>query len=149
MVATLVGVGFLSCNPNSIGRPCVNAAMSVPSGTQVSSPALECPSRLCLIQPGSVAGADGGSHSTCTAGCSSDDDCEAENLSQCKTADGKQSRFVCAVAVQAGPFCCRRMCVCREDLIPGVNQDPVDGGVIKPFSCDRKQNPNPTCPYAN
>ena len=153
LVAFVVGIGFFSCNPNSIGRPCVNAAGSVPAGTQVSSPALECPSRLCLIQPPGASSAslgDGGlARSTCTAECENDDDCSAETGEHCKTADGRQSRFVCAVATQSGPFCCRRLCICREDLVPGVNQDPIDGGVQKPFSCDRKQNPNPTCPHAN
>ena len=150
LVATVVGIGFFACNPNSIGRPCVNAAGSVPAGTQVSSPALECPSRLCLIQPPSTStGApDGGlARSTCTAECENNDDCEAETKALCKTADGKPSRFVCAVAVQAGPFCCRKLCICKEDLVAGVNMD-VDGGVMTPFSCDKKQNPMPTCPHA-
>jgi hypothetical protein len=51
LVALVVGAGFFACNPNSIGRPCVNPTNAAPLGTQVSSPALECPSRLCLIHP--------------------------------------------------------------------------------------------------
>jgi hypothetical protein len=145
LVAGVVGVGFFACNPNSIGRPCVNPTNAAPLGTQVSSPALECPSRLCLIQPpnassGMSTGSDGGTEarSTCTATCATSDDCDPETTAHCPAG------FACAVAVQAGPFCCRKLCICRSDLVQGVNVNP-DGGVITPASCDKKQNPNPTC----
>jgi hypothetical protein len=141
VIAAVVGLGVYGCNPNSIGRPCVNPAGSAPLGTQVSSPALECPSRLCLLQPlnaGNDAGTQG-ARATCTASCDTNDDCDPETTSQC------HSGFVCAVAVQAGNFCCRKLCICREDLVQGVNVN-VDGGVITPFSCDPKLNPMPTCP---
>ena len=132
VVSGLVGVGFIACNPNSIGRPCVNPQGSDVRGTQISSPALECPSRLCLIQPpaanSSVDG--GGARATCTAECDNTGDCDPETHKYC------QAGFACAIAATAGPFCCRKVCVCREDLVPGVNQDPVDGGVITPHSCD-------------
>jgi len=49
------------------------------------------------------------------------------------------------VATQAGPFCCKKLCICKGDLVEGTNVDP-DGGTIVPFSCDPKQNPSPTCP---
>lgn len=148
LVAGVVGAGLFACNPNSIGRPCVNPGGQAVLGTQVSSPALECPSRLCLLQPpnastGNVAGAptgDGGTfRATCTAGCSSDGDCTAETNQYCPEG------FVCAVATQAGPFCCKKLCICRGDLVQGVNVN-VDGGTIIPFSCDPKQNPTPSCP---
>src|SRR5580698_6199427 len=96
-LAGLVGLGFFACNPNSIGRPCVNPSQSLPLGTQISSPALACPSRLCLIAPtginmGMVSGAvDGGSRNTCTAFCSSNDDCDPETTSQCSAG------FACAI----------------------------------------------------
>jgi hypothetical protein len=143
-VALVVGISVLACNPNSIGRPCVNAAGSAPLGTQVSSPALECPSRLCLLAPlsGPEDGGAMGARATCTARCDTNDDCEAETTSQCK------SGFVCAVATQAGAFCCQKLCVCREDLVQGINVNP-DGGVITPFSCDPKQNPTPTCSHVS
>ena len=150
LLGGVVGVGFLACNPNSIGRPCVNPQGSDVRGTQISSPALECPSRLCLIQPISSSGgavADGGTaipRATCTATCDSNSDCDSpENTSQCK-------HFVCAVAATAGPFCCRKMCICKDDLQPSVNEDPVDGGVILPHVCDPKTYQGtgmaPTCP---
>jgi hypothetical protein len=146
LVAGVVGAGLFACNPNSIGRPCVNPGGQAVLGTQISSPALECPSRLCLLQPPNAStgqtgqGSDGGTfRATCTATCNNDGDCDAETLAYCKAG------FNCAVATQAGPFCCKKVCICKSDLVEGVNVDP-DGGTIIPFSCDPKQNPMPTCP---
>jgi hypothetical protein len=83
---------------------------------------------------------DGGTRATCTATCDNDGDCDAETKAYCKAG------FVCAVATQAGPFCCRKLCICRDDLVPGVNSDGIpDGGTILPFSCDPSQNSNITC----
>jgi hypothetical protein len=145
-VAAVVGAAMFACNPNSIGRPCVNPGGQAVQGTQVSSPALECPSRLCLLQPPNASsgnigqGTDGGAfRATCTATCGNDGDCNAETQQYCKEG------FVCAVATQAGPFCCRKICICRGDLVEGVNVDQ-DGGTFTPFSCDPKLNPAPTCP---
>ena len=42
--------------------------------------------------------------------------------------------FACAVATQAGPFCCKKLCICKGDLVEGTNVDP-DGGTMIPFSC--------------
>src|SRR5437016_4089749 len=148
LVAGVVGAGFFACNPNSIGRPCVNPGGQVVKGTQLSSPALECPSRLCLLQPsnastGNVSGqqpTDGGTfRATCTAECQHDNDCNAETKEFCNEG------YVCAVAVVSGPFCCKKLCICRGDLVQGLNVDP-DGGTFTPFSCDPKLNPTPTCP---
>src|SRR4051812_4469173 len=131
VVSVVVGVGFLACNPNSIGRACVNPQGSDVRGTQISSPALECPSRLCLIQPPAAnSSTDGGSRATCTAECDNTGDCDPETHKSCAAG------FACATAAPAGPFCCRKVCVCREDLVAGVNQDPIDGGTIIPHSCD-------------
>ena len=146
LVAGVVGAGLFACNPNSIGRPCVNPGGQAVLGTQISSPALECPSRLCLLQPPNAStgqtgqGSDGGTfRATCTATCNNDGDCDAETKAYCKAG------FNCAVATQAGPFCCKKVCICKTDLVEGVNVDP-DGGTVIPFSCDPKQNPTPTCP---
>lgn len=142
----IVGVGFWACNPNSIGRPCVNPLGSDVRGTQISSPALECPSRLCLIQPpnaSSIATSDGGARATCTATCNHDSDCPAETKQYCK-------EFVCAVAATAGDFCCRKLCICKDDLVPGVNEDPIDGGTMLPTACDpatyKATGTTPDCP---
>lgn len=149
LVLGVVGAGLFACNPNSIGRPCVNPGGQAVLGTQVSSPALECPSRLCLLQPpnastgqtGQTQGGDGGTfRATCTATCQHDSDCDPETKMYCKEG------FACAVATQAGPFCCKKLCICKGDLVEGVNVD-ADGGTVVPFSCT-SANPNPSCPNA-
>ncbi len=146
--ALLFAVGLATgCNSNAIGRTCVNPTGTVVAGTQISSPALECPSRLCLLQPpGASSGTnnadlgDTTARATCTATCGNNGDCEAETKDSCS------SGFVCAIATQAGPFCCRKICICKDDLVEGVNKD-TEGNVITPFSCtyDPTLNPEPSC----
>jgi hypothetical protein len=148
-----MGVLLAACNTNSIGRPCVNPGGQPVKGVQVSSPALECPSRLCLLEPPSAAQgnvsqvSDGGAfRAICTASCNSDSDCSAETDDYCKDASGRPLGFVCAVAAAGGPFCCRKVCMCRGDLDPKFNQDPIDGGVILPYLCDPRRDHSITCP---
>lgn len=138
----VAGVLSTGCNPNSIGRPCINPQNSAPSGPQVVSPALECPSRLCLIEKSTgTSNVQGNSRNTCTAQCESNDDCDAETTDYCS------SGFVCAVATQVGSFCCKKFCVCKDDLQDGVNKTG-DGNtlqVITPFACDPVANPQVNC----
>ena len=88
------------CNPSSVGRACVNPNGDKPSGTQISSPALECASRLCLIQASTTSDPSAndscpGGRCTCTAECGNDGDCAAETKQFCA------SGFACAVAAEA------------------------------------------------
>lgn len=142
-LSVLVGFGFVACNNMAIGRECVNPTGTAVTGKQISSPALECPSRLCLLFPPKVASEnpDGGDDSlarrTCTAFCSSDDDCGAETKKSCPEG------FACAVATTSGPFCCKKMCICRADLVEGDNA--ADGGVATPFACDTARNSSVQC----
>jgi hypothetical protein len=142
IVLVALSVAAVACNPNSIGRPCVNPGKQRVEGVQVSSPALECPSRLCLIastqtDSANAAGtADGGVRATCTARCQHDSDCDAETKAFCK------SGFACAVAMSVGPFCCEKLCICRDDLT-STNSDP-DGGTRLPETCLPGRNPE--CP---
>ena len=117
-------VGLLGCS-NAVGRPCVNPGGQPVNGTQLSLPALECPSRLCLIEPAEM----GGSRATCTADCEGDGDCDVETRASCAAG------FACAVATTTGPFACRKLCVCRDDLEAGKNVD-ASGKVIPPCACD-------------
>ena len=56
----------------------------------------------------------------CTAECSSDDDCDKVPESPCQTG------FTCGVPVTVGPFCCKKLCICKDYLVvpPG---DLADG----------------------
>jgi hypothetical protein len=62
----------------------------------------------------------------CSAECSKDSDCEGETRGE-KPADLRcEKGFVCGVAFEVGPLCCKKLCVCR---------DFVSGGLPKPASC--------------
>jgi hypothetical protein len=133
LLGVVVGAFLSACNQNAIGRACVNPGGQQVAGTQLSFPALECPSRLCLIEPvgaanGNIVDVDGGVRATCTARCDHDSDCEAETNDLCG------SGFVCAIATDVGDFCCQKLCMCRDDLQPGKNVD-VDGNTITPLAC--------------
>jgi len=132
MLATAITA--TGCNPNSIGRICINPQGSAPGGPQVISPALECPSRLCLIEPANATSTGGVERKTCTAECETNDDCDPETTEHCATG------FVCAVPTQVGNFCCKRLCICRDDLTEGFNvrnQGTETEEIIKPNACDR------------
>jgi hypothetical protein len=127
-------VGLMGCNPNSIGRVCVDPTnTSVSSGAKIASPALECPSRLCLIEPSTTSSS--GAISTCTAECGSNSDCEAETKESCAAG------YVCAVATQVGNFCCQKLCICRDSLTPGFNEDDsTPPKIITPVACTPGQS---------
>jgi hypothetical protein len=120
------------CTDNGVGRKCI--LESQPDGgfmsTQITSPALECQSRLCLIQ------APQGSNpprSTCSVQCASDADCAQATLGP--DADGLCSEgFVCATVTVTGAFKCKTMCVCKADLACGLNKD-TQGNVVVPQAC--------------
>src|SRR5579871_830019 len=136
--SALLMIGSLSgCTDNGVGRKCIaflgDAGIPSNSATLLSSPALECTSRLCLVQTG----AGQINRATCTAQCQTNDDCANATLGTgmdqlCA------SKFVCAVATVTGSFKCKTVCICQDDLVCGQNSD-ADGGVITPPSC-----PNPS-----
>jgi hypothetical protein len=137
-----VALGLLGCNDMHIGRPCVTDAPadagSASEVSIVSSPSLQCPSRICL-QPalmGAVAAA-AMEPAFCTAPCETDSDCsDADPATQC------QKGFVCGWPTTSGPFCCQKMCICDDFVI-----EPK-GGFPTPNSCQAPNHggPNPaTC----
>ena len=91
--------------PPAIGNAC---AMGSPGDSQevtISTPALECESRICLQV---------GSHDPlCTGECGSDDDCGrlAPTASQLC-----HQGFTCRAASPFGPHPCQRLCLCRDNL---------------------------------
>ena len=138
LVAAFFGLGlFTACTDLGVGRTCLNPNDGgVTNGVKLSSPALECPSRLCLLT-----GANGMEHDLCTAPCTTNDDCSSGAIAANAAAPMGQcaSNFVCAVATVAGPFCCKSYCICRDDLVQGLNTD-VDGGAMNPPSCVKGQS---------
>ncbi len=141
MVLVTVALVASGCEENPVGRKCFIGTDAGNSGQSVvASPALECPSRQCLHYPkdtGKIPPLDKDNNPAqysdmCTAECSGNDDCDKVPESPCV------SGFTCTVAVQTGPFCCRKMCVCKDFLlIP-------DGGIPTPAACD-PDNPANEC----
>jgi hypothetical protein len=114
----LLGIMASACTDNPVGRICfIGADAGTETENVIASPALECESRTCLHIQGF--GPD-----LCTAECSDNSDCDAVKNSPCDTG------FVCMVPVVVGPFCCKKLCVCRDYVVV------PDGGVQTPAACD-------------
>jgi hypothetical protein len=138
LIASLAG-----CTDNGIGRKCIepvaDLGLSPGNHTLLSSPALECPTRLCLIETTQ----DFVDRSVCTGQCLTDTDCQQATIGN--ASDGLcPSSFVCAVATVQGAFQCKKVCVCRDDLVCGLNSD-ASGNVITPAACPNP-SPKPNCP---
>jgi hypothetical protein len=119
-----------------VGRQCYLGGDLDDSQTVIASPALECPSRVCLqvaleIPPEALP--EGSVYAPlCTAECEVDADCQGAPESPCQTG------FTCAIPVVVGPFCCKRMCVCKDYL-----DIPPEGRPV-PEACD-PADPANTC----
>jgi len=105
----------------------------------VASPSLDCVSRTCLRVPAQKALPEGsvfpeGNNGLCTAECESDDDCERVPESPC------MSGFTCAVALPVGPFCCKKVCVCKDYVVI-----PESGKIETPMECDASVGANSCC----
>ena len=152
-IAVLTGMAALTvaCEENPVGRECfigLGPDAGTDAGTQpepprpseaiLASPALECQSRLCLRVPQDRAQLPEGSKyaNLCTAECSSDQDCDRVPESPCQTG------FTCAIPVVVGPFCCQKVCVCKDYLLL------PDGGVPEPKACDPAVETNTCCNLA-
>jgi len=144
-LAGLLGAG---CSNNGVGRKCIipNPDAGIPGGgSQFSTPALECPTRICLIQ-GDQSGAF--TRSTCTAQCETDSDCANAVLSD----PGSDKRdpllcpthYKCTVVNTVGSYKCKKFCVCHDDLVCGMTSD-ADGGAITPAGCENPTTPPPSC----
>jgi hypothetical protein len=143
-VISLLGVG---CVDNQVGRPCNNLGRSPMNGVSFVNPAPDCPTRLCMVTPPPPTGTTGhdGTLSICTAECQVDADCETGQDFQ---KECKAGRYVCAVpSVVPGEenFCCKKLCVCADDLIAGFNKEVPgvklardDYDTVIPTACDAK-----------
>jgi hypothetical protein len=134
-------VGGIGCTSTPVGRICdLGSEPPATSEVVVASPSLDCVSRTCLRYPlGTKELPEGGAYNPnvglCTAECESDDDCERVPESPCVTG------FTCGVAVQVGPFCCRKFCICKDYAVV-----PEDSGVIPtPLACDAENAANACC----
>ena len=126
-------LGASACAENPVGRVCFLQTDGSPSTTVVGSPALDCQSRTCLHFYGQQLGDE----DLCTGDCNSDGDCEQDPVSPC------ESGFTCGVPVVVGPFCCRKMCICK-DYLPGSGANR-DGGLEFPAACEPSDPKNECC----
>jgi hypothetical protein len=104
------GGGGSGADAAESGRACATG-LEADAPTAIASPALDCPSRVCLH-------VEGASPDLCTDDCEEASDCVGGAASGC---DGD---FVCAAPVEVGPFACRKFCVC-DSAVP-AGGFPVD-----------------------
>ncbi len=140
LLGSLLAAG---CSNNGIGQKCLDTAGDGGlSGTAISSPALECPTRLCLL----FGEGQQVTRQTCTAPCTTDDDCANATIGAKGATDGTcGSRFRCAVAAITGgdAIKCKTFCICQDDLKCGFNADG-NNNPITPAGCPNA-SPTPNC----
>lgn len=131
LALVLFGMGG-ACQDLHVGRPCELGTMPL-GGTSgqiatVASPALECPSRICLL-PGAekdprsaaqMAANVSGTGPLCTADCQENGDCADGEKGNANNAEDKRCRggFVCGYPTTVGAFACKRLCVCTDFVNP-------------------------------
>lgn len=124
-LAVVAVLAASACGENPVGRKCFLGTDAGPMQSVIASPALECPSRQCLHTPQERDLPQGSEYADlCTAECNGDGQCDKVSESPCVNG------FTCAVAVTTGPFCCRKMCICKDYLVI------PDGGLKTPAACD-------------
>ena len=130
-----------ACGGEPVGRICDLGQTPDPSQAVVASPSLDCVSRTCLKVPLEVAEKDlppGSQYPTgnlglCTDRCSQDSDCERVPESPCQTG------FTCDIAVEVGPFCCEKFCICKDYIVIPSSGRPT------PAACDPTVASNSCC----
>ena len=148
LVACLCGVwvwaialGAAGCSDNPVGRLCdLGASTPTVDSVVVASPSLDCVTRTCLHFPPNRPLPPGApppppiTSGLCTAECSADSDCDRVPESPCLTG------FTCSIAVTAGPFCCRKLCICKDYILL-----PMTGQLATPDACDPSKAVNACC----
>jgi hypothetical protein len=132
MAGAVLSLVFVTsaCEDKAIGRACSVEADAGTGQAVFNGQALECPDRICLKPAVQQRAVDMKTSAYCTAECSKDSECDGElrsptNPTGCKTG------FVCAVAFEVGPLCCKKVCMCK-DFIPKE-------GLPTPTSCDKSK----------
>jgi hypothetical protein len=91
-----------------------------PTVATINPASPDCPDSLCIL-PAATSPTDTGP--LCAIDCASDDDCAGgevtSNLSESRCKTG----FACMVISTVGPFCCRKLCGCRDFV--GIASGPV------------------------
>ena len=123
-----------------LGRVCELGPTAGDSGAgqaMITSPALECATRVCLLPPPQRPTTTG---PLCTATCVSDSDCADGEIGQGGSDPHCQSGFVCGVATTDGQFCCLKLCMCKDFFWPSSTGLPVPPECAPPSSCPNVSN---------
>ena len=145
-VASIAALGALvlaigACD-NPVGRIC-DLGIADPQENQavLASPSLDCQSKLCLkipVEANKTPPEDfrplSASKGMCTSTCESDSDCDKVPESPCVTG------FTCGVAVTVGPFCCQKVCICKDYVVL-----PESGSLPVPSTCNADDERNACC----
>jgi hypothetical protein len=139
VVSAVLGVALLgalafgttACEDKAIGRPCDVSSDAGAMQAVFNGQALECPTRLCVKPSRDQAVArpvDTAPY--CSAECSKDSDCDGERRDKTNPRDKRcETGFVCGVAFEVGPLCCKKVCLCKDFItVP-------QGGLPVPASC--------------
>lgn len=139
-------VCLAGCEDKGIGLKCINPTNTppMPNVTQLSSPALECHTRICEITADGNATNNNSARTVCTDLCQTDDDCKNAVVAADDSGGQCATSFRCAIATVSGDYKCKSICICKDDLVCGVNVD-VDGNVIIPKACPGGIDPPPGC----
>jgi hypothetical protein len=131
-VASTMTVALLlvaaGCASRHFGAPCSLGVAggdtgSIAGGSTVATinPASpDCPDGLCVL-PAAASPTDTGP--LCAIDCASDQDCGGGEVTSDPGAARCKSGFACMVITTVGPFCCRKLCACRD--FAGVASGPV------------------------
>jgi hypothetical protein len=135
MLGSIVSLLFVTtaCEDKAIGRQCDPQADAGTQQAVFNGQALECPTRIC-VKPALQQGVPTTNNTAayCTAECSKDSECDGETRDPTNGADRRcRGGFVCAVAFEVGPLCCKKICMCK-DFIPKE-------GLPTPASCDKSK----------
>jgi hypothetical protein len=131
--AVLTALAFAStgCEDKAIGRPCDVSSDAGAMQAVFNGQALECPTRLCVKPSRDQAIArpvDTAPY--CSAECSKDSDCDGERRDKTNPRDKRcETGFVCGVAFEVGPLCCKKVCLCKDFV------NVPQGGLQVPASC--------------
>jgi hypothetical protein len=128
------------CTDSPVGRKCdLGEQTPQPNARVVASQSLDCVSRTCLryppereLPPGSIPLA--ANIGLCTAECNSSEDCDRVPESPCVLG------FTCGIAVTAGPYCCRKLCICKDYVVV-----PDDEELAVPPECNVAEPKNACC----
>lgn len=140
-VLGLAALALAACD-NQVGRIC-DLGVENPGATEavMGSPSLDCQSKLCLKIPVAT-GKEvpegfrqlSSNRGMCTATCESDSDCDKVPESPCVTG------FTCGIPLVVGPFCCEKVCICKDYVIL-----PEGGTLDTPDACDPGNPANACC----